>query len=722
MAANNWPDVTATIFYGARLTYRQLKQEAIRLATALEDLGVRKGDRVGMMLPNSPQFVIAYYAVIHLGATVVTVNPLYVERELEYIVGDSGMRLLIALDTAAPRVLAVRQKTDLHQVIFTGIQDYLPEPARQPYVERMRAKGTLPEIPAEPTLHSWPEVMARVKEPHLIRPTIDPEEDVAALLYTGGTTGIPKGVMLTHKNLFANALQCYSWSKEFARPGEETFLCVIPFFHSFGMTVCMNVAITRGATMILLPRFEIEEVLEAIKTYQPTFFPGVPTMYIAILNHPKVEEYGVSAIRLWNSGSAPLPVEVMSRFQGMTDGLFIEGYGLTEASPVTHTNPVLGLQKIGSVGIPVPDTDARIVDVETGEKELPVGEIGELIIRGPQVMKGYWNRPEETAQALRMAPDGTGPWLYTGDIARMDEDGFFYIVDRKKDVIICSGFNVYPREVEEVLYAHPKVLEAAVIGVPDPYRGETAKAFVVLKPGEEATEEEIITYCKEQMAAYKAPTIVEFRDSLPKTAIGKVLKEQEKASALPTVEVPEDVTPSAFFHDLLPRLFDLRVEAQPPEGLDGTEFRVQYRISGEPGGVFGLRVRDGRRLEVVDGEIESPNVALEMSHEDWWDAVTGRVFTGDPPVVAINTRSRYDALMGLKGTVTLELTRPEGGVFRAMACYNGADTPRVTILMTTDDYTAMQRGELDGQTAFTSGKLRFEGDVGLLMALAQLSR
>jgi long-chain acyl-CoA synthetase len=323
--------------------------------------------------------------------------------------------------------------------------------------------------------------------------------------------------MLTHYNLVSDVVQCVSWNVG-AKRGKERMLAVLPFFHVYGMTVTMNEAIYLAATIILLPRFQVDDCLEAIKAYQPTRFPGVPTMYIAIINHPKVRDYDISSIKVCSSGSAPLPVEALKKFEELTGGKISEGYGLTEASPVTHANPFSGKRKVGSIGLPRPDTDAKIVDLETGEKDLPPGEEGELCIRGPQVMKGYWNRPEDSARSIR---DG---WLYTGDIAKMDEEGYFYIVDRKKDMIICGGYNVYPREVEEALYLNPKILEASVLGVPDPYRGETVKAFIVLKPGQKATAEEIIEFCRQNLARFKVPTLVEFRNELPKSHVGKVLK------------------------------------------------------------------------------------------------------------------------------------------------------------------------------------------------------
>jgi long-chain acyl-CoA synthetase len=323
--------------------------------------------------------------------------------------------------------------------------------------------------------------------------------------------------MLTHRNLIADVLQCVNWNRDAVR-GQERMLAALPFFHAYGMTVAMNEAIELAATIILLPRFNVDDALEAINLYQPTRFPGVPTMYMAIMNHPQVNRYNISSIRVCSSGSAPMPIEAQRRFEELTGAKISEGYGLTEASPVTHANPFNGKRKIGSIGLPRPDVDAKIVDLETGEKDLAPGQEGELCIRGPQVMKGYWNRPEETSKVLRNG------WLYTGDIGRMDEEGYFYIVDRKKDMIICSGYNVYPREIEEVLYQHPKIQEACIVGVPDPYRGETVKAFVVLKEREQATPEEIIEFCRKNMAKYKVPTSVEFRKELPKSHVGKVLR------------------------------------------------------------------------------------------------------------------------------------------------------------------------------------------------------
>lgn len=508
-------DTPATIFFGRSLTYRQLADHVDRLATALTALGVAKGDRVAVMLPNCPQAIIAYYAVLKLGGVVVQTNPLYVERELEFQLQDSGAETIIALDLVYPRIAAVRGSTPLERVILTRISDYFPLLLRLLYPLKQRREGSLPSIPAGDGI-LWFDQLVREHRPAPPRVEVDVEADPALLQYTGGTTGRPKAAVLTHFNLVANTLQTREWIPG-TGIGSERILAVLPFFHVYGMTACMNLAVVIRATLILLPRFVVADVLKAIDKHRPTLFPGAPTMYVAINNHPEVKNYNISSIKACLSGAAALPVEVQQRFEELTGGRLVEGYGLTEASPVTHCNPIFGKRKSGRIGIPFPDTDCKIADMETG-LELPLGEVGELCVRGPQVMQGYWNRPEETAQALR---DG---WLYTGDIAQVDEDGFFAIVDRKKDLIIAGGYNIYPREVEEVLFEHPKVKEAAVVGVPDEYRGETVKGYVVLKEGQTATAEEIIAFCRERMARYKAPTSIEFRADLPKTLVGKVLR------------------------------------------------------------------------------------------------------------------------------------------------------------------------------------------------------
>ncbi|HYO62635.1 MAG TPA: long-chain fatty acid--CoA ligase [Pyrinomonadaceae bacterium] len=501
------PDSTATVFLGAKLTYGELKQLSDKLATALSRLGIRQGDRVGIMLPNCPQYVFASFAVLRLGACIVNVNPLYTPREVSVVARDSGLRALLTLDALAPVVFAARaQGAEIEHVVVTSMSEYSPAAAPPAALEGAQRLADL---------------LSAVEEVDLPSVEIDPD-DVAVLQYTGGTTGVPKGAMLTHYNIFANVIQMDTWHYAVRRRGEEVYLLVIPFFHIYGFTVGMMSGVWGGVSQVLIPKYDADALLAAVHDYRPTYFPGVPTIYISLLNHPRARESGLDRIRIFNSGSAPLPVEVIGQFERMTGGTLCEGYGLSEASPVTHTTATLARRKPGSIGLPLPDTDIKIVDLEEGTREVGVGEEGELCIAGPQVMKGYWNRPDETAIALRADADGR-TWLYTGDVARMDEDGYTYIVQRKKDMVIVSGFNVYPSEVEGVLFTHPAVLEAAVVGVPDDYRGEAVKAFVVLKPGATAAAEEIIEHCTKQLAEFKVPRAVEFRESLPKTAVGKVL-------------------------------------------------------------------------------------------------------------------------------------------------------------------------------------------------------
>ena len=500
-----FPERDAVIFQGQKITYGQLGRQVDQMASGLAQLGLGKGQRMAIMLPNCPQFIVAYYAILKIGGVVVNVNPMYVERELEFQLKDAGVEMIVALADFLPRLDAVKEKVCLKTIILTEMEDAF-----------QKISSAKAEADGKEGIYRYEELLrlGSRQAPPLIE--VNPGE-VALLQYTGGTTGLSKGAMLSHRNLVVNVHQCVAWQREAVR-GEERMLAVLPFFHVYGMTVAMNEAIYLAATIILLLRFNADEALEAINQHRPTRFPGVPTMYFAIINHPQVRKYNISSIRACSCGSSPMPVEALKRFEELTGGKLSEGYGLTEASPVTHANPYQGRRKIGSIGIPRPDTDAKIVDLETGEKDLPVGEAGELCVRGPQVMLGYWNRAEETERTLRKG------WLYTGDIARMDEEGYFYIMDRKKDMIICSGYNVYPREVEEVLYQHPKIREACVLGVPDPYRGETGKAFVVLKENEEAGAEEIIEFCRKNLARYKVPTLVEFRKELPKSHVGKVLK------------------------------------------------------------------------------------------------------------------------------------------------------------------------------------------------------
>ena len=501
------PESVATAFQGAHLTYAQIKEQSDKLATALVRLGVKQGDRIGIMLPNCPQYIITTFAILRLGAIVVNINPLYTPREVAVVAGDSGMRLVFTLDLLAPIVFAAREQTSLEKVIITSLTEYSPLATPPAVIE-----GS----------DRFADLLASVAEAELPPVEVHPE-DVAVLQYTGGTTGVPKGAMLTHYNIFANVVQVSLWGNHESRTGGETYLLVIPFFHIYGFTVGMMAGTWLGVQQVLIPKYDVEALLKGIRDYRPTFFPAVPTIYISLLNHPQVKEYGIEKVQRFNCGSAPLPIEVITQFERLTGGVTLnEGYGLSEASPVTHSTASLARRKPGSIGLPFPDTEIKIVDLQAGTKEVGVGEEGELCIAGPQVMKGYWNRADETAIALREDKSGR-TWLYTGDVARMDEDGYFYIVQRKKDMIIVSGFNVYPTEIEGVLYKHPAVLEAGVIGIPDAYRGEAVKACVVLRKGMTATPEELIEHCKTQLAEFKVPHKIQIRESLPKTAVGKVL-------------------------------------------------------------------------------------------------------------------------------------------------------------------------------------------------------
>jgi long-chain acyl-CoA synthetase len=526
-AARDFPHAPALHFEGRTTSYAQLADQAWRLATALAGLGVGKGTRVGLILPNCPQAVIALFATLRLGATVVQNNPLYTERELAHQLGDAGVEVVVCLDLVYQKVKALRGQTAIREVIVTSVLDELPaiKRALAPYTKRGKAAGVA--IGRDEPVRRWREVLGSATA-RLPEAAVDPDRDLALLQYTGGTTGISKGVMLSHANLRANVEQVRAWFPD-ADPGREVMMAALPFFHVYGLTVCLLLGVRLGAALVLQPRFNLDGVLAAIDRFRPTLFPGVPTMYVAINNAVEKGGHDLSSIKACLSGAAPLPMEVAERFERFSGGRLVEGYGLSESSPVAIANPIYGKRKAGTIGMPLPDTVARVADPADPARTLPVGEAGELAIAGPQVMLGYWNRPEETAEVLR---DG---WLLTGDMAVMDEEGYFAIVDRKKDLIIAGGYNVYPREVEEVLSEHPKVLEVAVSGVPDAYRGEIVKAFVVLRTGEQATTEEIREFAKARLAAYKVPRAVEFRDELPKTLIGKVLRralvEEERAKA-----------------------------------------------------------------------------------------------------------------------------------------------------------------------------------------------
>ncbi len=533
-SASRFSEHTAIIFPGAfddeyLMSYRGLDEQANKLANALLEMGVKKGDRVALLMPNCPQFVISYYAVLKAGAIVVATNPLYSPREMEFQLKDCGAETIIVLSLFYKTIMGLKERTNLKNVVVTNIKEYLPPQSQKMFtifVERQ--EGHRVRIPRVKNIYKFQDLLRRYS---IAPPAVktDPD-DVAMFQYTGGTTGLSKAAVALHRNVLANVYQMRAWAEPVGRKeGEEVIMGVMPLFHVYGMVTVMHFSVLTGSAMVLLPRFETDKVLSAINRYRPAFFPGVPTMYVAINNYPEVSKYDLRSIEACVSGAAPLPGEVQQRFEELSRGKLVEGYGLSEAPVVVTANPIVGMRKIGSIGVPIPDVEARIMDMETGEKEMPVGEVGELVVRGPQLMKGYWNRPEETELVLRNG------WLYTGDLARMDEDGFFFIVDRKKEMILAGGFNIYPREIEEVLYEHPKIREVACYGVPDPYRGQTVKVAIVLKEGESATAEEIIEFCRPLLARFKVPKLVEFRDALPKSLIGKVLRrvlvEEEKKKA-----------------------------------------------------------------------------------------------------------------------------------------------------------------------------------------------
>jgi long-chain acyl-CoA synthetase len=518
-AAKRYPDRPAMIFNNWRINYKKLKY-LVELACAnLKKSGVRPGDRVAIMLPNCPQTVISYWACLRLGAVVVMTNPLYMEKELLHHFNDSGAGTLITLNLLWKRIDDLRPRLHLERIFVTSMADCLRFPLNLLYTFKSRREYNLPAVPyGTDGVIPWKKLLTRttVEPPH----AVDPPKDLAALQYTGGTTGISKGVMLTHANLFSNARQCLAVLHGIAGKEEsrQIILGLLPLFHIYGLTVCVNFGTLIGATLIPVPRFVPAEVLKTIHKERPTIFPCAPSIFVALLQQKNLAKYDLSSVRYCISGSAPMPVAVMEKFNELTGARIVEGFGLTEASPITHLNPLLGVSKNGSIGLPFPDTDAAIVDMEVGSIPLPPGKIGEMIVRGPQVMSGYWNRPDETASVLRNG------WLYTGDIAYMDEEGYFFIVDRKKDLIITGGYNVYPREIDEVLHEHPAVKEAVCVGINHRTRGEIVKAYIVPREGHTLTKAEILAFCREKLANYKVPKQVEFRDALPKSIVGKVLR------------------------------------------------------------------------------------------------------------------------------------------------------------------------------------------------------
>lgn len=515
LTARKYPDRPALLFYGKKISYADLDRLADRFSHALSGLGINKGERVALMLPNIPQMVIAYYGTVRAGAVAVPTNPLYQEHELEVQLRDSGAETLVAVDLFHPVISRVLPRSGVKHLILCGIRDFLPFPKNLLYPLQARIEKQWVDVKRVPPIYDFLKLVRNAPDSPVNR-GVSPD-DVALLQYTGGTTGVPKGAVLTHRNMVVNAVQSRAWLT-LRNEGESSVLAVIPFFHVYGMTTGMNLGILIGAELILLPKFHTKQVIDFIEKYRPEIFPGIQAMYLAIGNYPDIGKRDLSSLKVAISGAGPLMHEVQERFEHLTGAKIVEGYGLSEASPVTHANPLFGRRKTGSIGLPWPDAEARIVDIETGGKTLPVGEAGELVIRGPQVMKGYWNKPAETSQALR------GGWLHTGDIAKMDEDGYFFIVDRIKDMIKTVGENVYPREVEEVLFSHPKVKDAVVVGIPQDFMGEEIKAFIVLKEGETCAAQEIIEFCRRQLSKFKVPKEIEFRNELPKTLVGKVLR------------------------------------------------------------------------------------------------------------------------------------------------------------------------------------------------------
>ena len=513
--AAEFPVRDALIFLDAKITYRELNEAANRFANALIGLGFKPGGKVSLLMPNMPQFVIAAYGTWKAGGVVVPNNPLYTDAELEYQINNSDSTVLVTLDLLAERMIALKPRTGLKNIIVAHIRDYLKFPKKQllPFVAKDKHKN----IPPAEGVFEWTNLIKRYASSD---PGIPNKfDELGALFYTGGTTGVSKGVMLPHSNLSINTQQVASWFPTFER-GKIMEIGAIPYFHCFGFTCSMNFCIWEGWTNVLIPRPEPQALLEAITKYRAQLFLGVPTMYIGMMNHPDLKKYDISSLINCACGSSPLPPEVLERFENSTGCRVLDNYGLTETTPGLIMSPYGGTRKLGAAGIPIPDTDLKIVDLETGVRELPAGEAGEILVRGPQITAGYYKMPDETAKAIK---DG---WLYTGDIGQLDEDGFLYILDRKKDLIIASGYNVYPNEIDKLLASHPKIERACAVGIPDDYRGETVKVFVTLKEGESMTPQEVIDFCSEKLARYKVPKIVEFIRELPTSAIGKVLRKE----------------------------------------------------------------------------------------------------------------------------------------------------------------------------------------------------
>lgn len=510
----DYDNYIAMVYSGKNITFKEMHKNIDKFASALKDLGVKQGDRVAIIMPNCPEYVYAYFGCMKIGAIEVQIDPLYMPSEVEFAINDSGAKVIVVADVVLHSFQAVQNKISVENVIVNRLNNELNLNGEYLHFDQLLDQYS-------PDLHEA---------------DISPKEDIAVLQYTGGTTGSPKAAMLTHYNLICNVVQKREWfsgwfQERFKNGAAQQFgLAIMPFFHATGMTAVMNFGLTAPFGLLLSSHFDVDATLEMIDQYQPVFFMGVPTIFTTIANHPDADKHNLKSVDIWRTGGAPMPVDVIERLESRNGLKIIEGYGLTEASPTTHANPFKGIRKFGSIGLPFPDTECRIVDLDSGTKEVPIGMEGELIIKGPQVMKGYWNRPEETAKTLR---DG---WLYTGDIAKMDGSGFFYIVGRKKDMIITGGLNVFPGEVDELLFHHPKVSEVLSIGVPDEYYGEALKTYVVPKAGVTVSEEELLDYCSRKLAVYKHPRIIEFRSILPKSNVGKPLRralieeENDKAS------------------------------------------------------------------------------------------------------------------------------------------------------------------------------------------------
>jgi len=514
-AAHKWPNRKAIVFKNWSITYAKLKTQSEIVAANLRAQGVRKGDRVAMMLPNLPQTIIAFWGVIRSGAVGVMTNPLYMETEIVHQFNDARVRHCITLDLLWPKLSKLRDQIPVEKFFITTIGEGLRFPLNWLYKLQAWKNGSSPKVPYDNKAVLPFKTLVKGRD-KFTEEKIDPE-DTALLQYTGGTTGVAKGCVLTHFNIGANMQQCHSMMYSLGQQ-KETFLGILPYFHIYGLTTCLTWPTSLGATLAPFPRYVPLDVLKGIHKLKPTVFPGAPSLYISLLQQKDIDKYDLSSINACVSGSAPMPVEYMEQFKKRTGTAISEGYGLTEASPVTHFNPLHGVRKNASIGLPFPDTDAKVVDMEVGGEALPAGKRGELVVRGPQVMKGYYNRPDATADVLRNG------WLYTGDIAYMDEEGYFFIVDRKKDLIISGGYNIYPREIDEVLHAHPKIKEAVAVGIPHEARGEMVKVYVILEDGEEMSRTDVIGYCREKLANYKVPRRVEFRKDLPKTMVGKVLR------------------------------------------------------------------------------------------------------------------------------------------------------------------------------------------------------